>query len=237
MKIAKTRAKRPVADITNERFGSLMAKQFSHKDTTGNAFWVFQCDCGKTHTARANTIKHQTKKYQSLDPEIPSCGCVELARKTKHGYRKASNTHPLYKAYRGMMDRCYNENTYGYQWYGEIGVTVCDEWLNNPEGFIEWGLANGWVKGLHIDKDILSEQLNIHPHIYSPTTCQFVSAKVNVGFATNRDNYGKHPNIRLSHTDVEEILQLHAEGLNGVEISAKFNVGSAAIYNIFKGQE
>ena len=77
----------------------------------------------------------QTKKKQ--DPELPSCGCVELARKTKHGYRKAKDTHPTYKIYRGMMDRCYNPNSKGYQWYGAVGVTVCDEWNNkNKNGLL-----------------------------------------------------------------------------------------------------
>lgn len=233
MNSKQTRTKRSVVDITNERFGSLVAKEFSYKDATGNAYWNYQCDCGKLHTARANTVKHQGKKYQ--DPKIPSCGCENQARVTKHGYRRKAVTHPLYKAYRGMMDRCYNENIEGYQWYGAVGVTVCDEWQNNPEAFIEWGLANGWEKGLHIDKDVLCEQLGIRPHIYSPETCQFVTAKVNVGFATNRDNYGKHPNVRLSHDEVFEIRKLHAGGLNGVELANRFGVGSAAIYNILKG--
>lgn len=190
-------------DITGMRFGSLIALEISHVEKR-MAYWKYQCDCGNIHTARANTVTHQTKKKN--DPELPSCGCVELARKTKHGFRKVNDTHPAYRAYRGIMSRCYNPNDRNYKWYGAVGVTICDEWKNNPEKFIQWAIANGWSEGLHVDKDILCKELNIYPHVYSPGTCQWVSAKVNVGFATNRENYGAHPNIKLSHREVAEIL-------------------------------
>lgn len=191
-------------DITGQRFGSLTAVRFSHVRNR-MAYWEYECDCGQLHTARGNTIAHQAKHYAD-DPQLPSCGCVELARKTRHGYRKAKDTHPAYRAYRGMMSRCYDPGCSGYQWYGAQGVTVCGEWKDNPKAFVDWAVANGWQPGLHIDKDILCDEKGIHPHIYSPDTCQWVSAKVNVGYATNRDNYGKHPNVCLSHDAVAEIL-------------------------------
>lgn len=196
-------------DITGQTFGSLTAKSYSYSSANHLAFWDYVCACGKQHTARANTVAYVARKG---DPELPSCGCIEKARKTKHGFRTVKDTHPLYRTYRGMMTRCYDPNDSSYKWYGAIGVAVCAEWLNNPEAFIKWGLANGWSKEYQIDKDILCDSLQIHPHIYSPTTCQFVSAKVNVGYACNRDTYGKHPNVKLSHADVEEILRLYFSG-------------------------
>lgn len=197
-------------DITGQKFGSLTAIRFSHLGQNRLAYWEYHCKCGNVHIARANTVSHQTKTKN--DPELPSCGCVELARKTKHGYRKAKDTHPAYKAYRAMLDRCYNPNTYGYQWYGAVGVTVVAVWKNDPKAFVDWAIEAGWKPGLHIDKDILCEEKGISPHIYSPETCQWVTAKVNVGFATNRDNYGKHPNIKLSHYEVAELLDIYFSG-------------------------
>lgn len=201
-------------DITGQRFGSLTALQISHV-ANRMAYWKYQCDCGKVHVARANTVKHSWLKKN--DPELPSCGCVELARKTKHGFRKAKNTHPAYRAYRGMLSRCFNKSSPNYKWYGEVGVTVCDEWVGNPEAFIHWALANGWAEGLHLDKDILCKELGIFPHIYSPITCQWVTPKINVGFATNRDNFGKHPNIKLSHCDVAQLLDAYHTGEQRVQ--------------------
>lgn len=227
-------------DLTGLVFGSLTAVKPSHV-TNNMVYWEFLCVCGKTHVARGNTVKHQAKKG---DPELPSCGCIEMSRKTKHGFRTVSDTHPAYRVYRGMMTRCYNPNSPEYKWYGGKGVTVCEEWKSNPEAFVQWALDNGWKKGLHIDKDILCNKLNIQPHIYSPTTCQWVSAKTNVGFATNRNNFGKHPNIKLSHEEVAEIRRKYFAGeANGTELAQEFGLKSpSSIYRLIrlsksKGQE
>lgn len=217
-------------DITGQRFGSLVAVRHSHTGKNYMQYWVYKCDCGKEHTARSNTVAYELRKG---DPELPSCGCVELARKTAHGFRKKEDTHPAYRAYRSMMTRCYDSNSPNYKWYGAVGVTVCDEWRNSPKAFVEWALANGWDKSLHLDKDILCKSLGVTPHIYSPATCQWVTAQTNVSAATNRDNFGKHPNVKLSHDVVKEIVELYSSGqLNGPELAARYGVGTTAIYNV-----
>ena len=214
-------------DLTNLKFGSLTALKPTHKDNSNNVFWDFLCDCGKTHNARGNTVKYQSKKGIT---KVPSCGCVELAGKTKHGFRTVKNTHPAYQAYRRMMSCCYDKNSYGYRWYGAVDVTISDEWKDKPEVFVKWAIENGWQKGLHIDKDILCKEKGIFPHVYSPDTCQWVTAKVNVGFATNRDNYGKHPNVKLSHDEVAEIERLYFSGeiTNQSELARLFNLQSSS---------
>ena len=189
-------------DITGLTFGSLTAMAPSHAGANYLWYWIYKCKCGNTHTARSNTVAYEAKKG---DPEIPSCGCVELIRKTKHGFRKFSTTHPLYKVWNSIKDRCYNTHSPRYQWYGEVGVEMCPEWLNSPEAFINWGIQAGWQKGLHIDKDYLCDLKGIHPHIYSPDTCRFITVKENVGYATNRKNHGSHPNVKISNDGVKDI--------------------------------
>ena len=220
-------------DITGMQFGSLTALSPVSKQGS-MVVWEYRCACGKLHEARANTVTYLAKKG---DTEVPSCGCIELARKTKHGFRTAKNTHPAYRAYRGMMSRCYLASDSNYKWYGAVGVTVCDEWKGNPEAFVKWALDNGWKKGMHVDKDILSDAKQIHPHIYSPETCQWVSAKKNVGYATNRDNFGKHPNVRLSHQQVEELLELFNSGeeTNTARLAERVNLKSRnSVYRLIK---
>lgn len=217
-------------DYTNQIFGSLTAIEPSHKYKS-SIYWKYLCICGNVHTARGNTIAYEAKKN---DPKLPSCGCVELARKTKHGFRKTNETHPAYKAYSGIMSRCYDENNANYKNYGEIGITVCDTWKNNPEAFVKWSIANGWKKGLHIDKDILCKKRGISPPIYSPETCQWVSAKVNVCDATNRSNYGKHPNIKLSTDKALELVNLYVSGkeTNQSELGRMFNINPSSVRKV-----
>jgi hypothetical protein len=43
----------------------------------------------------------------------------------------------VYSIWRGMKRRCYEPNRNDFKWYGGKGITVCEEWLNNYEGFKE----------------------------------------------------------------------------------------------------
>lgn len=217
-----------IKDISGLTFGSLTAIKYSHTGKNNMAHWEYKCICGNKHIARSNTVRYEANRKN--DPELPSCGCIELGRKTKHGFRKAQDTHPAYKAYRGIMDRCYNPNSKHKKWYLDKGVTICAEWKDNPESFINWSINNGWKPGLHIDKDILCKEKGIFPHIYSPETCQWVTPKTNVAFATNRNNYGKHSNVKLSHEQVAEILGLYFTGeiTSKTELAKLFNLKSSS---------
>jgi hypothetical protein len=85
-----------------------------------------------------------------------------------------------------MKARCYNEKHDAYPYYGGRGVRVCEEWLNNPKAFIDWAIANGWQRGLDIDKDIKAKKIGMDAIVYSPDICQFVTKKENG--SAKRDN-------------------------------------------------
>lgn len=71
-----------------------------------------------------------------------------------------------------IMRRCYNENAVTYSSYGAKGIGVCPEW-HNRENFRAWALANGWKKGLRLDRYDSNAD-------YSPDNCYFgeVSKKI-----------------------------------------------------------
>ena len=222
-----------IKDITGIKFGSLTAIKVAYVKNRA-AYWEYSCVCGKTHIARANNVAHRATSQN--DPELPSCGCIEVARKTKHGFRKANDTHPAYRAYRSMMDRCYNPNANDYKWYGALGVTVADCWKDNPEAFVKWSLENGWDKDLHIDKDIKCKARGIYPHIYSPDTCTWTTAKINIAESANRTNYGKRPNIKLSQEEVDEILHLYSSGevTNQSELARMYGLSQSSIRRLLQ---
>ena len=46
-----------------------------------------------------------------------------------------NSKHPLYRTWYNMKQRCYNEATPDYAYYGARGIGVCDRWLNSLEAF------------------------------------------------------------------------------------------------------
>jgi len=93
----------------------------------------------------------------------------------RHGLSK----HPLYRVWAGILARCYTLSAANYNFYGGIGVRVCDLWKNDFTSFYEWALSKGWQKGMQIDKDILAKQKNMPPNMYSPELCSIVTSKEN----------------------------------------------------------
>lgn len=110
-----------------------------------------------------------------------------------HGLSKS----PLYKLWATVKNRCYNINEPSYEYYGAKGVSMCDEWRDNPVSFMEWCKNNGWAKGLQIDKDIIAMGLGLNPNIYSPERCQFVTRDVNMG-TTGKTRYIEYNGKRQS---------------------------------------
>lgn len=138
--------------------------------------WEFICKCGSSYVSTGYTVTRQRKL--TTNPEAPSCGCLNKETTKTLRYKHGMSQHPLFWVWVAMIERCYNPNNSSYPKYGAKGVYVCDEWRNDSKAFLDWALTNGWQKGLHLDKDILSHRLGQFPH-YSPQTCQFVSPDIN----------------------------------------------------------
>jgi hypothetical protein len=92
-----------------------------------------------------------------------------VERSTKHGLYH----NPLYKIWKGIKQRCYDNNSPDYGYYGGRGIKVCKSWRNDPKAFIEWAQENGWQPNLQIDR----KDNNLG---YRPTNCRFVTNLVNM---------------------------------------------------------
>ena len=74
----------------------------------------------------------------------------------------------IYRAYYSMLTRCYNPKTKYYKDYGGRGITVCDEWLDSKELFMEWAINNGHALSLSLDR--------IDPNgNYTPSNCRWTT--------------------------------------------------------------
>lgn len=165
------KAKQRIESLIGQKFNRLLVIGRAENNKQGKAVWICKCDCGKeTHVTT----------YYLKSGKIKSCGCYNselvVEKNFKHGYCVATDTHPLYHVRNDMIRRCTNPKSSMYYRYGGRGIRVCDEWLNKPKSFIEWALANGWKKGLQIDR--INNDGN-----YEPSNCQFLTQADNTSKA------------------------------------------------------
>lgn len=110
-------------DLTGQVFGRLTVIRyacFKNRST----YWVCKCICGTENMVAA----HNLRNGRTL-----SCGCLNRERLTIHGEYGT----PEYKAWRGMMNRCYwDKKSKNVKRYQERGITVCDEWRNSFLAFL-----------------------------------------------------------------------------------------------------
>ena len=137
--------------------------------------------------------------------------------KIKHGFRKVKKTHPLYKKWISMKQRCYDPNVSGFKYYGDRGIKVCSEWIHNPVAFIKWALRNGYKKNLHIDR------IN-NDSDYSPENCRFV---------TNTENARNKTNNKMTLAKVKEIRAKYSfRKYTAPMLAAEYGVSQWSIYDI-----
>jgi len=114
-----------LVDFTGKRFGKLIViSRFYHEKKTTK--WNCICDCGNLKIINAYSLSKGITK---------SCGCLisEIAKKqeTTHGLSKT----PEYKIYMTIKQRCYNEKSKSYKYYGGRGIKMSDSWKNSFEIF------------------------------------------------------------------------------------------------------
>jgi hypothetical protein len=126
----------PLIDLTNQRFGKLKVVSLGfrkfHPSGQSSTQWNCHCDCGNDAVVNGQSLRNGTWQ---------SCGnCVFESPKNPRGNRLPKgrgSTHPLYKVWSGMFERCSNKGHPSYHNYGGRGIYVCDRWLG-PEGFLNF---------------------------------------------------------------------------------------------------
>lgn len=121
------------------------------------------CDCNRKRTVWKSLTMIKSGRTKS-------CGCLNIISikksNTKHGLRN----HPLYDIWRGMKKRTLNVGSHNYHLYGQRGIKVCRQWLNDFEKFYIWSTNNGYKKSLSIDR------INTNGD-YKPNNCRWATAK------------------------------------------------------------
>lgn len=216
------------AYLLNYDNGYFKVIEYNGKDLKYNAHtWKCECRCGKVIILRTEVINSKSTK---------SCGCSRAINYKKNGgipnakkfqpIHGLSN-HPLFRVWSHIIDRCHkiHPSNRAYKYYRGKGIKVCYEWLTDFKKFYDWALANGWQKGLTIDR--------IDPEKdYEPNNCQFITQSENSRrVIKNNFKIGIY-NSLLDEDKVREIKKLLLMNMSGSRIANKFGVHRKTIYMI-----
>lgn len=195
-------------DITGMKYGMLTvisrADDYIHNGRK-YVMWNCVCDCGNHKSISASNLMSGRSK---------SCGCqvgvsASLMKKT-HGETDTK----LYYVWSSMKSRCYNKNSTGYDYYGKIGITVCDSWRDSYISFRDWANSCGYVDGLTIDR------INVYGN-YEPDNCRWVTSSAQ---ANNRRS--------------NRLYSYNGETHNVTEWANKFGINPKTLFTrIYSGKD
>ena len=184
----------------------LMAETKIYKNNRKRRMAWFQCNYCEKVVKRLISAKYQK-----------SCGCLNY--KIKHGDSCIGKVKRLYKTWRGMLDRCYNNKLPSYYWYGKKGIKVCNEWLNYIN-FKNWAIKYGYKNNLTIDRIDSNKD-------YCPSNCQWITLKENVVKSSLKLNKQQAVEIRNKYTSNE---------YSYIQLSQLYKVSTSTIANIINNR-
>lgn len=118
-----------------QKIGNLTILDHVEKNKlTGNYFYKCQCDCGYIKNINAGSLRNNRTK---------TCGRTKLCNFAFVQKSRADKFHNLednldYKRLHHIIQRCYNPDYPNYEFWGGRGITVYQEWINNPQTFFDY---------------------------------------------------------------------------------------------------
>lgn len=160
--------------------------------------------------------KQKVEKSLYDGKNYKSCGCAvkQLQSNAKKTHNDTKN--PLYWILAAIKQRCLNSNNQAYKNYGARGISICKEWLEYIP-FRNWALANGYKKGLTIDR-------KDNDGNYEPNNCRWATRKTN-----NRNTRV----VKLTIEKAREIRKKYATGkYYQKQLADEYNIDQTNISNI-----
>lgn len=189
--------------MEGKAFGYLTVIQKSKK--IGNrkqVYWDCRCICGAEKAVKGDELRNGGVK---------SCGCHRADSLGSHRMSKSR----IYRIWRHMKSRCYNPNVESYPWYGEKGISVCDEW-QRFEPFNEWANNNGYSRDRSIDRIDNSKG-------YCPENCRW---------STDKEQARNTTRTTCDEEMVKQIRTMFSNGVRNKDIADLFGISRACVSDV-----
>lgn len=184
-----------------KKFGMLTVEDFAYTGKDRRHYFRCRCECGNETIVAGSELKRGRC-------ENKSCGCY--LRKINGLYKSR-----LYRIHHGMITRCYCTSDTGYKNYGGRGISVCDEWKNRGDGFLNfynWSMKNGYEDGLTIDRIDFDGN-------YEPSNCRWVDWK------TQGNNRSDNKFITYNGTTMTVAMWAEHLGFNRNTLDKRLRMG------------
>ena len=147
--------------ILGKKFNKLTVIKICGRDKYYHKLFLCRCECGNYINCTIHRLINNNTK---------SCGCLRDEKFLNRIYIHGQSNTRLMNCWYSMKNRCYLIKTKQFKDYGERGITVCDEWINDFMSFKNWAEENGYTDKLSIDR------INNNGN-YCPDNCKWSTQK------------------------------------------------------------
>lgn len=120
-----------IIDRTGMRYGRLTvvkrAPDYISPAGKPSVRWECICDCGKTTVVLASALIAQNTR---------SCGCLHVESRSRKKENNGVSHTPEYRSWWAMVNRCTNPRSHNWSSYGGRGISVDQNWIDNPAQFV-----------------------------------------------------------------------------------------------------